>query len=152
MRIWNLLSMDKFCGTEYTNYLKSFAWKKKSRWVKGLTKPWWLSKKAKGRCCLLPFLPAEETHHLTYYFIFNIGWSWFDFEQPCWHLVPMSKFAHGLVSKPFLWKQPVRFFINFYLRATFIILWSICKPVFSIPFWYGIYYLIAYLEEMISTL
>ena len=123
-------------SNQYIKYIKSNTWKKKSRWVRGLTKPWWLSKKAKGRCCLFPFLPAEETHHLTYFFLLNFGWDWFGFEQPIWHLVPLSKFAHRIVSKSFFWQQPVRFLVNTYLRFSFLLLWTICKPWWSIPFWF----------------
>ena len=127
-------------SSQYTNYIKSPAWQQKSRWVRSLTRPWWLSKYSKGRCCLIPFLPAEETHHLTYFLIFNIGWNWFGFEQPCWHLVPLSKFSHQIISKPLFWKQPVRFFVNFYLRISFVVLWTICKPIFSLPLWFAIFY------------
>ena len=125
----------------YRNYLNSPTWKNKSRWVRSLTRPWWLPKNARGRCCLFPFLPAQQTHHLTYYLILNIGWNWFGFEVACVHLVPLSKFAHDLVGHPFLWKQPVRFFANTYLRLSFLLLWTICKPLWSIPFWFGVYWI-----------
>lgn len=125
----------------YRNYITSFAWRKKSRWVRSLTCPWW-TKSKKGRCSLFPFLAAEQTHHLTYFFIFNIGWDNFGFEQPGWHLIPLSEFAHNLVSKPFLWTQPVRFFVNLYLRLSFILLWTICKPITSVPLWLSVYFVV----------
>lgn len=128
-------------SSAYTNYLNEPTWKNKSLWVRSLTRPWWLSKNALGRCCLFPILPARPTHHLTYYLIGNIGWNWFGFEQPIWHLVPLSKFAHELVSTPFLWRQPVRFFVNTYLRLSFLVLWTICKPLWSIPFWLACFWL-----------
>ena len=124
---------------EYTQYLKSSTWREKSRWVRSLTRPFWLSKKSRGRCVLFPFLPAQQTHHLTYYFIFNLGWNEFGFEMPFLHLVPLSKFGHDLVGSKFLWTQPVRFFVNTYLRVAFVILWTIFKPLWSIPFWYIMY-------------
>lgn len=140
------MAQKNYHSNQYTNYIYSDSWKHKSRWVRSLTRPFWLSKYARGRCCLLPFLPAEETHHMTYFFILNFGWNWFGFEQPVWHLVPLSRFSHRLISKPFFWKQPIRFFVNMYLRISFIVLWSICKPIFSIPFWFGVYYLFGNLQ------
>lgn len=122
-------------STAYQSYLRSPRWRKKSAWVRSLTRPWCLPHSTPGRCCLFPWLPNRETHHLTYFFILNIGWNWFGFEQPFWHLVPLSKTAHDLVGKPFFWQQPVRFFVNAYLRLAFLILWTICKPLWSIPFW-----------------
>jgi len=133
--------MKKHQSSRYINYINSEAWRKKSLWVKNLTRPWWTSKYAKGRCCLNPFLPAQNTHHLTYFLILNIGWNWFGFEIPCLHLVPLSKSSHTLIHKPFLWKQPIRFFVNTYLRISFLIIWTICKPIFSIPFWFGFLWL-----------
>ena len=125
---------------EYTQYLKSPHWRDKSRWVRSLTRPFWLPKNARGRCVLFPWLPAQQTHHLTYYFILNLGWNEFGFEMPFLHLVPLSKFGHDLVGSKLLWKQPVRFFVNTYLRLSFLIIWSICKPFWSIPFWFAIYW------------
>ena len=125
---------------EYVSYLSSSAWKKKSRWVNALTRPWWSSKGKRGRCCLLPFLPADQTHHLTYFLIFNLGWNRFGFEQPGWHLVPLSTLAHNFVSQTFFWRQPTRFLVNLYLRTSFIILWTFCKPTVSIPFWFLVLY------------
>lgn len=127
-------------SNKYIQYINSKSWREKSRWVKSLTRPSWLHNKARGRCCLLPFLPAQETHHMTYNLILGIGWNWFGFEQPAWHLVPLSKFSHRLVSKPILWNQPIRFIVNFYLRINFIIIWSICKPLLSLPIWFTVYY------------
>jgi len=101
----------------YIQYLNSPTWRNKSRWVRSLTRPFWLLKNARGRCCLFPLLPAQKTHHLTYYFILNLGWDEFGFEQAFWHLVPLSKVAHDLVGTKFLWKQPVRFFVNTYQRS-----------------------------------
>ena len=126
---------------EYINYLNSPTWRNKSRWVRSLTRPFWLPNKSRGRCVLFPWFPAQQTHHLTYYFIFNLGWNQFGFEMPLWHLVPVSKVAHDIVGSKLLWTQPIRFFVNTYLRIAFLILWTICKPVWSIPFWYGIYWL-----------
>lgn len=125
---------------EYTNYLNSPTWRNKSRWVRSLTRPFWLSKKSRGRCVLFPFLPAQQTHHLTYYFILNLGWNEFGLEMPFLHLVPLSNVAHDLVGSKLLWQQPIRFFVNTYLRLAFVILWTICKPLWSIPFWYAIYW------------
>lgn len=124
-------------STAYISYLRSPHWRNKSRWIRSLTRPWWDWSFAPGRCCLFPWLPNSETHHLTYFFILNLGWNWFGFEFPCWHLVPLSKSAHELVGHSWLWRQPVRFFVNTYLRLSFLVLWTICKPLWSIPFWSG---------------
>ena len=124
---------------EYIQYLNSPTWREKSRWVRSLTRPFWLPKKSRGRCVLFPWLPAQQTHHLTYYFILNLGWNEFGFEQPVWHLIPLSKVAHDLVGSKLLWKQPIRFFVNTYLRLAFLILWTLFKPLWSIPFWYVMY-------------
>jgi hypothetical protein len=129
------ISLKKRHSNAYINYLNSSTWKNKSKWIRSLTRAWWLPLNARGRCCLFPFLPAQQTHHLTYYLVGNIGWNWFGFEQPGWHLVPLSKFGHELVSTRFLWQQPVRFFVNTYLRLSFLVLWTICKPLWSVPFW-----------------
>ena len=115
----------------YLNYLNSDGWKSKSRWVRGLTG---------NRCCLFPFLRANQAHHLTYYSIFRLGWNDFGFEQPILHLVSLSETAHKIVHFPLLWKQPIRFFVNTYLRISFVILWTIFKPLWSIPFWFGFYW------------
>ena len=116
----------------YLNYLNSPTWQKKSRWVRGLTR---------NRCCLFPFLRANQAHHLTYYLILHWGWNNFGFELPVAHLVSVSETAHKIVHYRWLWKQPVRFFINTYLRIAFVILWTIFKPLWSIPFWFGVYWL-----------
>ncbi len=126
---------------EYINYLNSSTRRNKSRWVRSLTRPFWLPRKARGRCVFFPFLPAQQTHHLTYYFLFNLGWNQFGFELPILHLVPLSKVSHDLVGSKLLWKQPIRFFVNTYLRLSFLILWTICKPLWSIPFWSAIYWI-----------
>jgi hypothetical protein len=141
-------------SSAYLNYLRSPAWKKKSAWVRSLTKPWWLPRSVSGRCCLFPWLRAKETHHLTYYFILNLGWNWFGFEQPCWHLIPLSKPAHKFVSQPAIWQQPVRFLMNTYLRLSFLVLWTICKPLWSVPFWcvfiWSSFYLISITNEKLT--
>jgi len=41
--------MKKHQSSRYINYINSEAWRKKSLWVKNLTRPWWTSKYAKGR-------------------------------------------------------------------------------------------------------
>lgn len=116
----------------YLNYLNSEGWRSKSRWVRGLTG---------NRCCLFPFLRANQAHHLTYYWIGKLGWNDFGFELPVVHLVSLSETAHKIVHFPFLWKQPVRFFVNTYLRVTFILLWTVFNLLWSIPFWFGVYWL-----------
>ena len=126
---------------EYINYLNSSTWRNKSRWVRSLTRPFWLPRKSRGRCVLFPWLPAQQTHHVTYYFILNFGWNQFGFEIPFIHLVPLSKVAHDLLGSKLLWKQPIRFFVNTYLRLSFLNLWTICKPLWSIPFWSAIYWI-----------
>ena len=126
---------------EYINYLNSSTWRNKSRWVRSLTRPFWLPRNSRGKCVLFPFLPAQQTHHLTYYFILNFGGNDFGFELPILHLAPLSKVAHSLVGSKILWKQPIRFFVNTYLRIAFLILWTICQRFWSIPFWYGMYWL-----------
>ena len=125
---------------EYIDYLNSSTRRNKSRWVRSLTRPFWLPRNARGRCVLFPFLPAQQTHHLTYYFLLNLGWNQFGFELSLWHIVPLSKVAHDLVGSKLFWKQPIRFFVNTYLRLSFLILWTIFKPLWSIPFWYAIYW------------
>jgi len=132
----------KYQSSRYTNYIKSYSWRKKSLWVRSLTRPCWLPKSAKGRCSLFPILPAQHTHHMTYFCVFNIGWNWFGFEMPLVHLVPLSRFSHRLIHKEFFWWKPIRFFVNLYLRISFLIIWTICKPLFSLPLWFGIYFLI----------
>ncbi len=119
-------------SSAYLNYLNSEGWRRKSRWVRGLTR---------NRCCLFPFLRANQAHHLTYYFILHFGWNDFGFELPCVHLVPLSETAHKIVHLPLLWKQPIRFFFNTYLRISFVILWTIFNLLWSIPFWFGVYWL-----------
>ena len=133
--------MKKKHSSAYLAYLNSSTWKQKSRWVRTLTRPFWLPRNARGQCCLFPWLPAQQTHHLTYYFIGKLGWDSFGFELPVWHIVPLSPLAHEVVGHRLLWRQPIRFFVNSYLRIAFIVLWTICKPMWSIPFWVGIYWL-----------
>lgn len=124
--------MKKTHSDNYRNYIKSPHWRKKSKWVRGLTK---------GRCSFFPFLPAQETHHLTYYIFLNMGWNSFGSELPVIHLVPLSRFAHKIVHLPFFWKQPIRFLVNNYLRVSFIIIWSISNLLFFVAFGIAIYYL-----------
>ncbi|NJO93601.1 MAG: hypothetical protein HC820_03130 [Hydrococcus sp. RM1_1_31] len=113
-----ILSKEKY-STAYQNYLRSHRWRKKSAWVRSLTRPWWLPRSAPGRCCLFPWLPNRETHHLTYFLIFSLGWNWFGFEQPFWHLVPLSKTAHDLVGKSFYGSSLYVFWLT---------------PIFACPF------------------
>lgn len=120
-------------SSRYKKYLKSSHWQRKSRWVRSLTRPWWQSSKKPGRCVLFPWLKAEETHHMTYFFWLKFGWNSFGWELPIWHLVPLSKKAHNFVGKSLLWRQPLKFFVNLYLRIAFLFLWIICRPVWAIP-------------------
>ncbi len=119
-------------SSAYLDYLNSEGWKSKSRWVRGLTG---------NRCCLFPFLRANQAHHLTYYWIGKLGWNDFGFELPVVHLVPLSEIAHKIVHFPLLWKQPIRFLVNTYLRVTFVLLEALFKLLWAIPFWFGVYWL-----------
>ncbi|NJO93263.1 MAG: hypothetical protein HC820_00875 [Hydrococcus sp. RM1_1_31] len=60
------MSKEKY-SLAYQSYLRSHRWRKKSAWLRSLTRPWWLPRFAPGRCCLFPWLPNRETHHLTYF-------------------------------------------------------------------------------------
>ena len=111
--------MSKF-SDPYVRYIRSSQWKRKSKWTRSLTR---------NRCCFFPFLRAEETHHLTYYFILNLGFNSFGLEIPGWHLVPLNRFSHRLLSVGIFWMQPIRFVINFYLRLMFIILVVVMRPL-----------------------
>lgn len=117
----------------YTNYISSNQWRKKSRWVRSLTG---------YRCVLFPWICARQTHHLTYSLLPpRIGWNWWGFEQPCWHLVPLSNSAHNLVGSQILWQQPLRFFVNIYLRLAFLLWWTLFNLLWSIPCWLVVYIL-----------
>ena len=121
--------------------MRSDQWRRKSRWVRSLTG---------HRCVLFPWLRARQTHHLTYFFLPGIGWNSWGFEFPCWHLVPLSETAHDFFdSRGLLWQQPIRFFANTYLRLSFLFWWSLFNPLWSAPFWIGIYILWLWLLKRI---
>lgn len=62
--------------------------------------PWYARRRKafklwKGRCALLPWLKAENYHHLTYD---NLGSEW-----PIRDCIPLSRFAHRVVHCRFFW-------------------------------------------------
>ena len=114
----------------YRNYINSPEWHQKSRWVRSLTG---------HRCILFPWLGARETHHLTYNFFLGFGWNSWGFEQPGWHLVPLSKTAHKFVHFRLFRRQPIQLIVNTYLRLSFLLWWSLFNLIWSIPLWLGVF-------------
>lgn len=125
--------MKKRHSKEYIAYIRSTQWRKKSEWVRSLTRPFWLKSTARGRCCLFLWLIAKETHHLTYRCKFGS-------ELPVLDLIPLSKYAHKIVHFPLFWIYPFRFLINSYLRFSFLFLWTISRPFWAIPLWIALFY------------
>lgn len=76
----------------YHAYIRSTPWYKRRREA---FKLW------KGRCALLPFLKAENYHHLTYD---NLG-----HEYPIRDCIPLSRFAHWLVHRKCFWAKRKKF-------------------------------------------
>jgi hypothetical protein len=76
-------------STQYLTYIKSIAWRKKSKKCRDLNR---------NRCVLYPWLKSNHTHHLHYR---NL-----ESELPIRDTVPLSEDAHNLIHLTFRGKQP----------------------------------------------
>lgn len=111
---------------EYFEYINSRIWKDKSASFQS---------KTAGRCSLLPWLRANDSHHLTYDNFKNES-----FLRDC---IPVSRFAHNLIHKSpigsYFWND-IRWrrrWMNFFLRVIAIVVTiatAILIPVFRICF------------------
>jgi len=91
---------------EYSFYIRSPQWREKSSNFRTMTG---------GRCVLLPWLSADDAHHLTYKNLEN--------EKYLRDCVPLSRIAHNWVHKGFIGKwlwsdiKTRRPFMNFGIRV-----------------------------------
>ena len=101
-------------SANYVNYMQSAAWRLHARSCLRLTR---------GRCALIPLLPAIEAHHLHYGHL-RSEWVIID-------TVPLSRFAHSLVHLPLLESKPIRFMVNGWLRISTIVVSLLSRPLLA---------------------
>lgn len=73
---------------DYRAYIHSPRWRAKAS---SAAKLW------RGRCALMPWLPSQDYHHLSYE---NLG-----IERPWFDCLPLSRSAHKLVHCPLFWAR-----------------------------------------------
>lgn len=107
--------MHDMHSSQYLERVSSYSWRKHAQRVLRLTR---------GRCALIPFLPASECHHLHYR---NLG-----SETMVVDTVPLSVLGHAIVHAGFFWKTPLHGLVNLWLRLTTLLLAVLLRPKLAI--------------------